>query len=60
VRVPRGLRSSEHCDALGLAGLTALGFVLELFVVEEELFTGREHEICAAVNTLQNLILELH
>jgi hypothetical protein len=28
--------------------------------VKEKLFTGREHEICAAIDTLQNLILELH
>jgi hypothetical protein len=54
------LRKTERLGAFFLAPFTALGFVLELFVVEEKLFTGREHEICAAVNTLQNLILELH
>jgi hypothetical protein len=58
--VPSPLRKTERLRAFFLAPFTALGFVLELFVVEEKLFTGREHEICAAVNTLQNLILELH
>ena len=54
------LRQTERAGPFFLALFTALGFVLELFVVKEELFTGCEHEICAAVDTLQNLILELH
>jgi hypothetical protein len=39
-------------DTLGLARLAALGIVLKLFIVEEELFTGGEDEFRAAVNTL--------
>jgi hypothetical protein len=48
-----GLRLAESCGrtalALGLAVLTALGFVLEVFVVEEVLFSRCEYEICSAV-----------
>jgi hypothetical protein len=35
--------------APGLAGLTALGVVLELLVLEEELFAGGEDEFAAAI-----------
>jgi hypothetical protein len=31
-----------------------------LLVVKEELFPGGENEIAAAVNTLQNPVLEFH
>ena len=56
-----GSRSSAHaCGPFGLARLAALGLVLELFVVEEELFPGSEDEIAAAIDTLQNLVLEFH
>ena len=37
--------------APGLARLTALGVVLELFVEEEKLFTGGEDELTAAICT---------
>ena len=40
--------------------LATLGLVLELFVVEEELLTRGEYEICAAINAFQYLVLELH
>ena len=54
-------RSSPHARGpLGFAGLTALGFVLELLVVEEQLFPGSENEFAAAVDTLQNLVLKFH
>lgn len=46
--------------SLGLTSFTALGFVLELFVVEEQLFAGGEDEILTAINALQVLILEFH
>jgi hypothetical protein len=42
------------------AGLTTFGLVLKLLVVEEELFSGREDEVSATVNTLQNLVPEFH
>ena len=43
---------AQRALALGFAGLAALGFVLELLVVEEELFAGREDEVRPAVNAL--------
>jgi hypothetical protein len=52
--------SSKHCHSLALAVLAAFGFVLELLVVEEQLFTRREHEIRATIDALQNLILVFH
>jgi len=55
------LRSgSQHGHALALASLAAFGFVLELLVVEEKLFTRREHEIRATIDALQNLVLVFH
>src|SRR5207253_5459347 len=45
---------------LRLAGLTALGFVLELFVVEKQLFPSCEDKILPTVDALQTLILEFH
>jgi hypothetical protein len=55
----RGGRT-QHRDALGFAIFAALGFVLELFVVEEQLLASCEDEVAAAVNTLQNFVLEFH
>jgi hypothetical protein len=52
--------SAEYGDALGLASLAALGFVLKLFVVEEKLFPGGENEITLTVDTLQHLVLKFH
>jgi hypothetical protein len=51
---------TEYGDALGFAAFAPLGFVLELLIVEEQLFPGREDEIGAAVNTVQHLVLEFH
>jgi hypothetical protein len=51
---------AQHVGAFRLAGLAALGFVLEAFVREEELFAGGEHEFGAAVDALQGLILVFH
>ena len=45
--------------ALGLTSLAAFGFVLEVFVVEEVLFSRCEYEICSAVNALEDAILKL-
>ena len=45
--------------ALGLAGLAALGFVLEILVVEEVLFSRCEYEICSAIYALENAVLKL-
>ena len=56
-----GLRESRarRALALGLAVLTALGFILEVLVVEEVLFSRCENEVCPAVNTLEDSILEI-
>ena len=54
------LRKSQSLGALAFAGLAAFGFVLELFIVEEELFPGSENKISATIDALENLVLELH
>lgn len=54
------VRQPQCLGALGLAFLTALGLIFELFVVKEELLTSGKNEIGAAVHALENLILELH
>jgi len=43
----------------GLAILATFGFVLEILVVEEVLFSRCEYEICSAIYTLEDAILEL-
>ena len=57
--IARG-RTSQSRSSFGLAGFATFRLVLELLVVEEELFSGCEDEVGAAVNTLQNLVLEFH
>jgi hypothetical protein len=54
------LRKAEHLGALGLAAFAAFGLVLELFVVEEKLFASSENKISATVDTLEELVLEIH
>ena len=46
--------------ALCLALLAMLGVVLELFVVEKQLFAGGEHELRSAIVTLQNSVDKFH
>src|SRR5579884_3008242 len=49
----RAARShAQRALALRLAGLAAFGFVLELLIVEKELFAGRKDEVRPAVNAL--------
>jgi len=43
---------ADNGGALQLAGLAALGFVLELFIVEEKLFASSEEKFRAAVDAL--------
>jgi hypothetical protein len=43
-----------------LAGLAPSGQVLELLVVEENLFSGSEDKILAAIAALQHSVLEFH
>ena len=45
---------------LPFAVLASLGFVLELLIMEEQLFPGCEYEIRTTIHTLQNLVLEFH
>ena len=45
--------------ALGFAILTALGFVLEVLVMEEVLFSRCKHEIRAALRAFDDSILKL-
>ncbi len=52
--------SAEDRNALGLASLATLGFILELLVVKEKLFPGSEDEITPTVDTLQHLVLKFH
>lgn len=58
IRVRRS-RSDSRCP-LGFARLAAFGLVLELLVVEEELFARREEKLRAAVYALQQPVLEFH
>jgi hypothetical protein len=51
---------AEDRDPLGLAGFAALGLVLELFIVKEQLFPGSENEITSTVDTFQHLVLKFH
>jgi membrane protein YdbS with pleckstrin-like domain len=44
---------------LGLAILTALGLVLEIFVVEEMLFSRCEYKIRSTIDALEDAILKL-
>ena len=60
VRVARGLGSAQDRNALGLAGLTTLGLVLELLIVKKQLFPGGKHKVSAAVDAGQCLILKFH
>ena len=58
--IASALRQTKRLRALALAAFTAFRFVLELFIVEEELFPSGEDEVGATVYTLENLVLELH
>jgi hypothetical protein len=60
VSIARLGRGGKDGHALGLAGFTAFGLVLELFVVEKELFPGGKDKIGAAVDAGQYLVLKFH
>src|SRR5260370_8714511 len=47
-------------QALVLANLAALGFVFELFIVKEKLFSGCKNKISPAVDAFESLVLEFH
>jgi len=50
----------KHGDALCFARPASLGFVSKILVVEKHLLTGCKNEVCAALDALQNLVLEFH
>lgn len=58
--VPRRGGSRKHSHAFGLTGFAAFGLVLELLVVEEELFARGKNELGAAVDAGQNFVLKFH
>jgi hypothetical protein len=58
--VARGGRGGEDGYAFGFASLAAFGLVLKLFVVEKQLFPCGEHEVGAAVDAAEYLILKFH
>jgi hypothetical protein len=45
--------------ALQFTVFTALGLVFEVFVMEEVLFSRCKYEICSAINTLEDAVLEV-
>jgi hypothetical protein len=51
---------SDHGETLGFASFATFGLVLELLIVEEQLFSGGEQKLSTTVNTLQHLVLEFH
>ena len=51
---------ADSSNAFSFAGLAALGLVLELFVVEEKLFAGGEEKLRAAIDALEQPVLEFH
>jgi hypothetical protein len=54
------LWQSQGLGPFAFAVFAAFWFVLELFIVKEELFASSEDEVGATVYTLENLVLELH
>jgi len=44
----------------GFAGFATLGLVFEAFIREKHLFAGRKNELCAALRTLQHLVVVFH
>jgi hypothetical protein len=54
------LRRSQNGDTFGFTNLTALRFVLELFVVKKKLFPGGEDKVSTTVDASQYLILKFH
>ena len=54
------LRQPEGLGTFGFAAFAPFGFVLKLFIVEKQLLASSEDEVGAAIDTLENLVLELH
>ena len=54
------LRETKRLRTFSLAVLTTFWLVLELLIVEKQLFTGGKHEVRSTVHAFQNLVLEIH
>jgi len=54
-----GKARGRRTRAFGLTVLAPLGFVLEVFVVEEVLFSRCEYEVCSAVYALEDAVLKI-
>jgi len=54
-----GFGEASSALPFGLASFTALGFILEILVVEEVLFSRREYEIRSTIYALEHSILKL-
>jgi hypothetical protein len=50
----------EGGNAFSFTGFATLGLVLELLIVEKQLFSRGKNEVGPAVNALQYLVLEFH
>jgi hypothetical protein len=50
----------HHRNSLGFTDFAPLGFILELLVVKELLFTGSENKFRTAIHTRQSFVLEIH
>jgi hypothetical protein len=50
----------QNRDALRFAGFAPLGFVLKALVVEKQLLARGKDELGAAVNALEDSVLEFH
>src|SRR5258708_26635486 len=59
-RAHRAAIASRVFRALGFAGLTPLGLVLEALVGEEHLFATGKNKLGATLRALQNLVMEFH
>ena len=53
-------RAPQGRGAFRLAGFATFGLVLELLVMEEQLFSGGKDKLGAAVDALQNPVLIFH
>lgn len=58
--VSSALWQAKRMRPFGLAVLATFRFVFKLLIVEEKLFPCCKNKICATVDALQNLVLELH
>lgn len=57
----KAIRRSLSCGGtLLFAGFASFRQILELFIVEEKLFSGGKNKVVAAIHALQHSVLEFH